>query len=307
MSRKPFPILGLGILLMLGLVVAGLAFGAVRGRVVNPATALPVTGAVVTVDGRPAEVVAGGFSFVAGPGRHTINVRAPGYESVSIEAVSVPIFGVTLGPIELRNATVLMTVTENYPGMFPVDVPAAVTVGRSRYRVERVAKLKGLPVGVTTVTARAEGYDPAQATIELLPGENSVVMTLTPTLSIVASRTANAVMKRDYGALWGVLHPDLQRQYRYPADYIKQQAKKDAQVVHAPFTRLVLEDSTTTESYRAPVIDVTYPDASVVSLTLYSSEFDSSAGAVVERATDARLFFTRLRGSWRVIGVEGGG
>jgi len=307
MSRRSLPILGLGILLTLGLVVAGLVFGAVRGRVVNPATALPVSGAVVTVDGRPAEVVAGGFSFAAGPGRHTVNVQAPGYESVSIEAVAVPFFGVTLGPIELRNATLLMTVTENFPGMFPVDVPAAVTVGKSRYRVERVATLKGLPVGMTTVTARAEGYDSAQATIELLPGENSVVMTLTPTLSIVASRTANAVMKRDHGALWGVLHPDLQRQYRYPQDYIKQQAKKDAQVVHSPFTRMVLDEGITTESYTAPVIDVTYPDASAVPLTLYSSEFDSNAGAVVERATHVRLFFVRLRGSWRVIGVEGGG
>jgi hypothetical protein len=80
-------------------------------------------------------------------------------------------------------------------------VPATIT--RQTYSVD------GVPVGLQPVVVTAPGHTPYRATVEFVPGDNTLDVALDLTLKTSYQRYYKAYTTGHYAAAWKMVHPDV--------------------------------------------------------------------------------------------------
>lgn len=286
-------------------VVIGLALGSVRGTVVNPENGKPITNAVVVVNGRTAKIEAGRFRVRAPAGLQEFSATAPGHEKVISEVWVWPFFGSSMGVVRLRDATVVLKVVESYPGAFDVRTTVTVKSSNGTFSYPDAKQLGGFPVGPTSMSLSAPGYEPKTVSAQLLPGRNSIVATLSPTVEVVAQRASDAILKQDYRLMWDILNPTLRRQYRGGrTEYISSQTRRDASGAVVQFKQAKVGAGESVGTYELPKLKKSFNDVWAVPVTLEGEAFSASMGRALPQVNHARMYFVKSEGAWTALGVE---
>lgn len=225
-SKRTLTVVGIVVVVILAL-VGGVLWWGMSGTMLtivveDARTGQPIEGAEVSVGEETFDASTGEIAEKLPLGECTVVVSAPGYESTETVA-SLAIFQpVDLGTVGIRNASVEVSVVENYPGS-PVVGVASVTFGESEESTETTGgtvALVGLPIGETELRIAARGCMPSTMSVDLMPGDNSVVCTITPELAVVVQRHGEAMKGNNYPLVYDLMHPARQKLWGTKTEYL---------------------------------------------------------------------------------------
>lgn len=291
------------LVVVVGVIAWGFTGSQLSATVVRERDGKVITNAKVTVDGANAPVSAGVLAAKYALGDHKLTITAPGYETVE-KMVKLDIFRKTdVGKVGLRNADLTLTAVENFPG-YPELKKASFVVGdRKIEATESEAKLEDLPIGKTAVVVSAPGCEDTSLTVELVPGANSAVCTVTPDLAVVAKRSAQNVMDRDFELTYAILHPARQKQWGTKAQYIKrweaQDKENEGQVTWLGFKVLT---PTKLDTYKDKPSKQTYKDVYKVPVTFRASSPLLAMFGMKEMQIKDVGYWILVDGQWRTLG-----
>ncbi len=209
-----------------GVLAWGLSGSTLTATVVDKRTGEPLPKVVAKVDDESISTSDGRVDVKIALGTHTVEFAAAGYETVS-RTVEARIFrAADLGEVPLRNADLVIKVVENFPGEPPVKAARLEVAGEtSMVRRGDAVTIEGLAIGPTTLKATARDYEPTNVELELTPGSNEVVVSLTPEMLVVVRRAIQASFDHDHLLNWELLHPDRQRLHGSRAAYLKKRRR----------------------------------------------------------------------------------
>ncbi len=265
---------GVGLLVTVGGVLAwGMAGSAMTATVVDARTGAPLADAELTVDGAPVALTSGNIDTKTDLGAHKVEITAPGYETVT-RTIESRIFRTTaLGEVPLRNAELVVTVVEDYPGEPPVKAARLEIAGSSaEVRKGDPVRLEGLPVGPTELKATARDCEPFALGLTLEPGQNDVVVRLTPEMLIVVRRAMQASFDYDHVLSWELLHPDRQRLHGSRSAYIKKRREAVNELLNEAVVpqRFKVLTPVFLQRYHDKAIGKTYRDVYRVPITMWA-------------------------------------
>lgn len=291
------------LVIVIGVVAWGFTGSQLSGSVVRERDGKAIAAAEVTVDGVDAPAPGGVLVAKYALGDHKLTITAPGYETVQ-KTVKLEVFRKTdIGKVALRNADLELKAVENFPG-YPELKKAAYQVGGKKVPAnDGVADLKDLPIGKTTVVVSAPGCEDASLTVDLVPGPNSAVCTVTPDLAVVAKRAAQNVMDRDFELTYAILHPARQKQWGTKAQYIKrweaQDKKNEGQVTFVGFKVLT---PTKLATYKDKPSKQTYKDVYKVPVNFRASSPLLAVFGMKEIQIKNVDYWVLVDGQWRTLG-----
>lgn len=291
------------LVLAVGVVAWGFTGSKLTGAVVRERDGKPIAAAKVTVDGAVAPTPGGVLVAKYALGDHQLTITAPGYETVQ-KTVKLELFRkMDIGEVALRNADLELRAVENFPGYPDLKKATYQVGGKDVSANEGVASLKDLPVGKTIIVASAPGCADASLTVDLVPGPNSAVCTVTPDLDVVARRAAQNVIDRDFELTYDILHPARQKQWGSKAQYIKkwetQDAKNEGQVTLVGFKVLTPAKLT---SYKDKPSKQTYQDVYKVPVNFRASSPLLALFGMKEIQIKGVDYWVLLDGQWRTLG-----
>lgn len=291
------------LVVVVGVVAWGFTGSELSASVVRERDGKVITNAKVAIDGVNAPVTAGVLAAKYALGDHKLTITAPGYETVE-KAVKLEIFRKTdVGKVALRNADLRLSAVENFPG-YPELKEVSYVVGDKKVEArDGEAKLEDLPIGKTTVHVSAPGTEEASLTVELVPGANSALCTVTPELAVVARRAAQNVMDRDFELTYAILHPARQKQWGTKAQYIKrweaQDKENEGQVTFVGFKVLT---PTKLATYKDKPSKQTYTDVYKVPVTFRASSPLLAIFGMKEMQIKDVGYWVLVDGQWRTLG-----
>lgn len=288
---------------VIGVLAWGLTGSQLSGSVVRDRDGKAITAAEVTVDGVNTPAPGGVLAAKYALGDHKLTITAPGYETVQ-KAVKLEIFRkVDIGKVALRNADLKLKAVENFPGHPELKKAAYQIGGRTVPASEGVADLKDLPIGKTTVVVSAPGCEDASLTVDLVPGPNSAVCTVTPDLAVVAKRAAQNVTDRDFELTYAILHPARQKQWGTKAHYIKRwearDKKNEGQVTFVGFKVLTPMKLAT---YKDKPSKQTYKSVYKVPVSFRASSPLLALFGMKEVQIKSIDYWVLVDGQWRTLG-----
>jgi len=206
----------------------------VQGRVVGRTSGEPMVGALVTISGESTRTDTAGAFLLTGIGGQTAKgtVVASGFPEASFDVDLSK--GDATSTVQIADAAVSVTLKER--AVEPAEIAsAAVTVsGRSMVAGQ---PLTNLAPGKYTLAVDAPGHEPYSAEIELAPGANSFVATMSLTPLATYKRYSVACTFHRTSLAYKYVHPDerkrlsLKKFKRWDADTETISVKYGAQTV----------------------------------------------------------------------------
>lgn len=269
----------------------------------DAATGRPIAGAHVDIGGQELDASSGTVSARLPLGEYSVSVGAPGYESTHATVVLGFFRSADLGTISLRNAELEVRTVENFPGFATIATATVAVSSQATAPVnEGVAVLTDLPIGEATITASAAGYTVCTMTVDLRPGRNSVVCSLTPELAEVVNRHIGAMRERNYSLIYDLLHPNRQALWGTKVEYLDiMERTADESAGASTIDRATVGGFIPVTKYHDAATGKTYANATRVPVTYFVKSPMLAALGMSEASFSDSEYWVLTEGQWRSL------
>ncbi len=306
-SKRTLTMVGIVVVVILAL-VGGVLWWGMSGTMLtivveDARTGQPIEGATVGVAGETLDASAGRVEAKLPLGDHDVSIAAPGYESTQT-AVTLAMFQPQdLGTVTIRDASLEVSVVENYPD-YPVVGIATVKITASEESTDTMGgalALVGLPIGTTGVEISAEGYMPLTMPVDLEPGDNSIVCTITPELAEVVDRRGQAYIASNYPLIYDIMHPARQALFGTKTEYLDIMEKSEDDRAGVVIKEVRVNDYIELAEYKDRATGATYQDVVRTPMTYVAGGALLAALGQDSMTVSESEYWVLHEGQWRSL------